>query len=187
MPYGLPDIMRDLTAVVDQFEADADRVREAEPLVGQLIAEPSWLPPESRTPATTGYARHSLYVDPLDRFEILALVWQPGQRTPIHDHDATWGVEGVLTGRIRATNFLQRGEGGDGSVGLHELGQVVLDGGSTGRLLPPADCHILETEGEQLTVTIHVYGKRLRRFKVFHPTERPGFYRVGICEVAYAR
>ncbi len=34
--------------------------------------------------------------DPLKRFEVLALVWKDGQSTPLHDHDGTWGVEGVF-------------------------------------------------------------------------------------------
>ena len=29
-------------------------------------------------------------------FEVLALVWKDGQSTPLHDHDGTWGVEGVF-------------------------------------------------------------------------------------------
>lgn len=44
----------------------------------------------------TQYARHLLYEDPLKRFEVLALVWKDGQSTPLHDHDGTWGVEGVF-------------------------------------------------------------------------------------------
>ncbi|MAJ28453.1 MAG: hypothetical protein CMJ92_03520, partial [Planctomycetes bacterium] len=44
------------------------------------------------------YTRHLLHADPEDRFSLLALVWKPGQGTPIHDHPS-WGVIGVLRGR----------------------------------------------------------------------------------------
>lgn len=53
------------------------------------------------------YARHLLYEDPFNRFEVLALVWKDGQSTPLLDHDGKWGVEGVFTGRIMAQNFIQ--------------------------------------------------------------------------------
>ncbi|MGQ0518858.1 cysteine dioxygenase, partial [Bacillus sp. D-CC] len=58
------------------------------------------LPLEKQKANSAQYARHLLYEDPLNRFEVLALVWKDGQSTPLHDHDGTWGVEGVFTGKI---------------------------------------------------------------------------------------
>jgi predicted metal-dependent enzyme (double-stranded beta helix superfamily) len=52
--------------------------------------------PEAARPARDdSYARHLLHRDRNNRFVVLALVWRPGQGTPIHDHSC-WGVMGVL-------------------------------------------------------------------------------------------
>src|SRR5690606_34853383 len=47
------------------------------------------LVPRQRVGSVAGYARHLLYADAKGRFSVVALVWQPGQRTPVHAH-YTW-------------------------------------------------------------------------------------------------
>ncbi|MED2503927.1 cysteine dioxygenase, partial [Bacillus thuringiensis] len=46
----------------------------------------------------------------------------------------------------------------------------------------PADCHILEISKNESVITIHVYGKRLEKFKVYIPTEEKNVY---MCETKY--
>ena len=67
-----------------------------EKLLEELLEKKTWLPLDKQKANLTQYARHLLYEDPLKRFEVLALVWKDGQSTPLHDHDGTWGVEGVF-------------------------------------------------------------------------------------------
>ncbi|ASK62317.1 cysteine dioxygenase [Virgibacillus phasianinus] len=183
--YDLDDFVREMTAVVEQSERDDDLVDEAEDLVGKLISDTSWLPVEKMEPDADHYARHSLYWDPQDRFEVLALVWSPGQATPIHDHDGTWGVEGVAAGRMKVTNFLKMEDVSDDVVKLRNSGVMTFNQQSTGQLLPPADCHILEQQGDKPTITIHVYGKQLRKFKIFDPLEEEETFKVRKHIVAY--
>jgi 3-mercaptopropionate dioxygenase len=183
--YGLDDLIRDLTAVVERTDRDGERVKAAEDLVRQMMANRSWLPPDKQEGSSASYTRRSLYCDPQDRFEIVALVWRPGQRTDLHDHDGTWGVEGVYSGRLQVTNFL-RTEERDGRVRLEPLGSMVVNEGGTGQLLPPADCHILESYGSDTAVTVHVYGKQLKRFLIFEPDGPDGWYRTRLREVGYS-
>lgn len=182
---ALADFIKEMTTVVEQNDHEIDLVTKAEALVGKLIKSTSWLPDEKLEPDADHYARHSLYCDPEDRFEILALIWSPGQGTPIHDHDGTWGVEGVLTGRMKVTNFLKMEDVSDNIVKLRNSGTMSINEKSTGQLLPPADCHILEAEGDQTAITIHVYGKQLKHFKVFEPLEEKEMYKVHDHLVAY--
>ena len=46
-----------------------------------------------------------LHRDLADRFAVVAMVWGPDQRTPIHDHDGVWCVEGVFKGELEITQF----------------------------------------------------------------------------------
>ena len=54
--------------------------------------------------ADDGYARRLLHRDPDGRYSIVVMVWDRGQRTPIHDHDGTWCVECVYDGTIKVTS-----------------------------------------------------------------------------------
>lgn len=184
--YTLTDLVNDITKVVEETELDNERVERTERYVSRLIQSENPLPIEALQSDENQYARHSLYRDPEDRFEVLALIWEPGQRTGLHDHDGTWGVEGVVTGRMRIYNYLQMDSyPEDNKVKLHYSGTVNLNALSTGELLPPADCHILQPEGDDIVVTIHVYGKQLRHFKVFKPTEEEDIYTVHDHPVGY--
>lgn len=165
-----------MTKAVRNAESDAERVTEAEQLISRLIRDNDWLSEKFRTPNKECYARYPLYVDPDNQFEVIALVWLPGQKTPIHDHDGTWGVEGVLSGRMKVSNYLQLGQAREDRVQLRHTGTLTINEQSTGQLLPPADCHILEAVGEEKAVTVHVYGKHLTHFKIFKPLEEKEVY-----------
>ncbi|HDR7545127.1 TPA: cysteine dioxygenase family protein, partial [Bacillus thuringiensis] len=147
-----------------------------EKLLEELLEKKTWLPLEKQKANLTQYARHLLYEDPLKRFEVLALVWKDGQSTPLHDHDGTWGVEGVFSGRIMVQNFIQTKQLGNSLVYLTHTGNLYLGEGETDKVIPPADCHILEISENESVITIHVYGKRLEKFKVYIPTEEKNVY-----------
>ncbi|ASL65352.1 cysteine dioxygenase family protein [Bacillus cereus] len=153
-----------------------------EKLLEELLEKKTWLPLEKQKANLTQYARHLLYEDPLKRFEVLALVWKDGQSTPLHDHDGTWGVEGVFSGRIMVQNFIQTKQLGNSLVYLTHTGNLYLGVGETDKVIPPADCHILEISKNESVITIHVYGKRLEKFKVYIPTEEKNVY---MCETKY--
>lgn len=153
-----------------------------EKLLEELLEKKTWLPLDKQKANLTQYARHLLYEDPLKRFEVLALVWKDGQSTPLHDHDGTWGVEGVFSGRIMVKNFIQTKQLGNSLVYLTHTGNLYLGEGETDKVIPPADCHILEISKNKSVITIHVYGKRLEKFKVYIPTEEKNVY---MCETKY--
>ncbi|MHB0801323.1 cysteine dioxygenase family protein [Bacillus thuringiensis] len=153
-----------------------------EKLLEELLEKKTWLPLEKQKANLTQYARHLLYEDPLKRFEVLALVWKDGQSTPLHDHDGTWGVEGVFSGRIMVQNFIQTKQLGNSLVYLTHTGNLYLGEGETDKVIPPADCHILEISENESVITIHVYGKRLEKFKVYILTEEKNVY---MCETKY--
>ncbi|MEB8957773.1 cysteine dioxygenase family protein [Bacillus cereus] len=153
-----------------------------EKLLEELLEKKTWLPLDKQKANLTQYARHLLYEDPLKRFEVLALVWKDGQSTPLHDHDGTWGVEGVFSGRIMVQNFIQTKQLGNSLVYLTHTGNLYLGEGETDKVIPPADCHILEISKNESVITIHVYGKRLEKFKLYIPTEEKNVY---MCETKY--
>lgn len=176
-----------MSAMVRACQVESEQVERTLPLLRELVRDASWLRPEWTVPSAEQYARYPVYQDPEGRFEVLVLVWLPGQGTLLHDHDGTWGAEGVVRGTVTITNYRQEGEAGPDLVRLTELGTEEIRAGETGQLLPPADCHIVANRGQETAITVHVYGKPLRQFRVFEPTEEPGLYRAQWVQVRATR
>ena len=101
-------LLKAVTDLINSNLLEDQIVCGIEKLLEELLEKKTWLPLEKQKANSAQYARHLLYEDPLNRFEVLALVWKDGQSTPLHDHDGTWGVEGVFTGRIMVQNLYKR-------------------------------------------------------------------------------
>ena len=92
--------VQDMTRLVEAHGADEPRMLdEGERLLRDLVRHDDWLPGAFAVPSPESYRQYLLYCDPLERFSVVSFVWQPGQRTPIHDH-LTWGLVGVMRGEI---------------------------------------------------------------------------------------
>ncbi|MGB1660851.1 MAG: hypothetical protein ACPHP7_02950 [Planctomycetota bacterium] len=114
------------------------------------------------------YTRHLLHADAEDRFSLLALVWKPGQGTPIHDHPS-WGVIGVLRGRMRFTNYAPSTE--EGQKCLVPVETFIGTAGSVGTVYPPAmDLHRMDNcSSDEVAVTLHAYGCLVKEFHIYSP------------------
>jgi predicted metal-dependent enzyme (double-stranded beta helix superfamily) len=127
------------------------------------------LPEELRRPAPDSYARRLVHSSPELGYTVLAMVWGPGQGTPLHDHAGVWCVEGVLDGRIEVTQYrlLER----DGKrCRFERQGTTAAGIGSAGRLIPPFDFHtIANARPGAPSITIHVYGGEMDHCSIFEP------------------
>ncbi len=120
------------------------------------------------------YARHLLHRDPDGRYSVLVMVWAPGQRTPLHDHNGRWCVECVYRGRTRVTSFEKTGEetAGDTDVVYFDRRSEVVSGfGDAGALIPPYEYHVLHNDFDEKAVTLHVYDQELLECNAFEPID----------------
>jgi predicted metal-dependent enzyme (double-stranded beta helix superfamily) len=142
--------VRDAERQIDDPRAIGDRL-------GALLAEGGWLAEEHRQPGADSYRQHLLYVSPTSRLSIVALVWLPGQYTPIHDH-VSWCVVGVYRGAERETRYRLKG-------GALELVDTIdAEAGHVEVLIPPAEnIHAVTAAGDEQTISIHVYGADIER------------------------
>jgi len=145
----------DVHRLVDDPHAVGERLR-------QLLAQDGWLAPEHRVPDHDHYRQHLLYVSPDRRVSIVALVWLPGQRTPIHDH-VSWCVVGVYEGRELETRY--RAVESNGRRWLEERDSVLADPGHVEVIVPSdeQDIHAVTAVGYETTISIHVYGADIER------------------------
>jgi hypothetical protein len=93
-----------MTGLLERGADEAAIFRDGRALLAGLIAQDGWLPAALLEPDPDNYRIHQLHVDPAGRFSVSAMVWGPGQGTPIHDH-TVWGMVGVLRGRERCEEF----------------------------------------------------------------------------------
>jgi predicted metal-dependent enzyme (double-stranded beta helix superfamily) len=107
---------------------------------------------DERRGAAGDFARHVLHAE--TAFSVVAVVWQPGQLTPIHDHIA-WCAFAVLQGVEYETLYRDRGSH------LTEIGRVANGVGDVSGFAPPGDIHRVHNTGDTTAISLHVYGADL--------------------------
>lgn len=104
------------------------------------------------------YMCHVLHVEPDGSFSVTAMVWLPGQVTPIHDH-VTWCVFGVAQGIEYEELYALAADGSH----LVEVGRNQNNARTVSGFAPPGDIHRVRNYGEDVAVSIHVYGADITR------------------------
>ena len=90
---------------------------------------------------------------------VLALVWGPGQVSPVHGH-RTWCALAVQRGVLIETNFRH----GDG--GLHLTGSRSLHAGDVSHEPARTGVHRIASLGASVAISLHVYGTSYDRLGV---------------------
>ncbi|MFG2755365.1 cysteine dioxygenase [Streptomyces wuyuanensis] len=106
------------------------------------------------------YRQHVLHAEGDGGFSVVALVWLPGQRTPVHDH-VSWCVTGVHRGEEHERRYRLVPHGP--TARLVATGDVVNPAGTVAAFAPPGDIHLVSNSGTDLAVSLHVYGADIAR------------------------
>jgi 3-mercaptopropionate dioxygenase len=139
----------------------ADWQRTAELVADELrlqLPGPDILTAAERAGAEDGYRCHVLHVEPDGSFSVTAMVWRPGQVTPIHDH-VTWCVFGVVQG----VEYEELYALSDDGRYLSEVGRSQNDCGDVSGFAPPGDIHRVRNIGADVAISLHVYGADITR------------------------
>jgi len=150
-----------ITGIRTATRQHADWQRTAELVARQLTSHlpgPEVLTAQERAGDPDEYQCHILHVEPDGSFSVTAMVWKPGQITPIHDH-VTWCVFGVVQGAEYEELYAL---GADGKH-LREVGRSQNDVGEVSGFAPPGDIHRVRNHGDDVAISIHVYGADITR------------------------
>jgi 3-mercaptopropionate dioxygenase len=145
-----------ITGVRAAVDGHADWPHTARSVADQLRAHLPGLDvlsPEQRLGSPDGQASHTLHVERDGSFSIIAVVWRPGQVTPIHDH-TTWCVFGVIQGVEHEDVY---------DADLNLIGQSDNLVGDVNGFAPPGDIHRVHNTGDEVAISIHVYGTDITR------------------------
>ncbi len=158
--YDIPAFVVEIEQFIATGAARPTVVAQVERCLQRLLLTPDLLTPEQRVSLPDRYSPNLITVAPSGAFSVVALVWRPGQQTPIHDH-ICWCVVGVLEGVERETRYHLRGN----DVGERWLAPADIElmrHGVTGVLLPPDEnIHQVCNAGEDVAISLHIYGADL--------------------------
>ncbi len=155
----------------DRNPEPADCVLAIAPLMHSLLKEANgFLEPQHLRPDPAHYARNAIYI-PGDRsLSLFALVWSPGQWTPVHDH-GSWGVVGVLKGVLEERNYIRTDyyTVKDAGISLRRGGVILLDQGTVTSFVPnPDHIHMTGVPADRApVVSLHLYGREMDSFHIY--------------------
>lgn len=108
------------------------------------------------------YARNLFYKD--SRFEVLVMCWDKNQQSPIHDHDQSFSVEKIFSGKIINTNYQRIDPNTDEIKELDSqdlpIGGVIFSA--------PGEIHKIEPADNLPAISIHLYSPPLKQMKFFN-------------------
>lgn len=139
---GVTEIVRKGLSQRETAFAVADMLRDRLPSLDILTEE-------ERAGVPGGYLSFPLYAQ--EEFSVVAVVWQPGSETVIHDHLA-WCAFGVLSGVEYETLYRDMGDH------LVEIGRAANRPGEVSGFAPPGDIHMVHNTSDEVGVSLHIYG-----------------------------
>jgi predicted metal-dependent enzyme (double-stranded beta helix superfamily) len=154
----------------------ADCVLALAPLMLDLIEQAgTFLAPQHYRSSDAGYTRNLVFSAPDDSLSLYAIVWLPGQWTPVHDH-GSWGVVGVVEGVLEERSYvrLSPDRGADEDIELARGGTVLLRHGAVTSFVPnPDHIHVTGVPAERpRAVSLHLYGRTMSSFNIYDVAAR---------------
>jgi predicted metal-dependent enzyme (double-stranded beta helix superfamily) len=160
-------------AAVAKTKVPSEIVRAIAPEMAELTKNAQqFLLPRHRNSDPNHYTRNLIFAPDDGTLSLYAIVWRPGQWTPIHDH-GTWGVVGVAEGLLEEQAFMRTDadphRAGNEGIDLMPGGLVLLPPGAVATFVPNPD-HIHQTgvaKDRPATLSLHLYGRMLNDFHVY--------------------
>ncbi len=157
-PEGaLQTFIDDVELVVGSTDDEHEITKRVGELLSALLASDYRLPPEVIRPSAEHHVNYPLYIAPGSGWSLASVVWNMGQRTPVHGHE-TWGVVGIYSGAEREIRYVKPTAAESGKP-LTPAGEQEFNRGQvTVCCTTDDDVHAVVAIGDAPTVGIHVYG-----------------------------
>ncbi|NGO12574.1 hypothetical protein G5C60_34440 [Streptomyces sp. HC44] len=154
---GLQTFVDDVGLMVGNTDDEYEITKRVGERLSALLAGDYRLPPEFTRTSDEHHVTYPLYIAPDDSWSLASVVWNVGQRTPVHEH-GTWGVVGIYSGAEREFRYVKPTAAESGSP-LTPAGEHVWERGQvTVCCTTDDDVHAVAACGDVPTVGIHVYG-----------------------------
>ena len=176
----MPHLQRFIDRALAASRAHAepsDAVLAIAPLMMELAAAAAgFLQPAHRRSDPAHYARNLIYSAGDNGLSLYALVWLPGQWTPVHDH-GSWGVVGIVEGVLEERSYVRSSpdDGRDERIQLVRGGVVLLPTGAVSTFVPnPDHIHVTGVPADRPPViSLHLYGRTMSHFNLYDAAAGP--------------
>ncbi|WP_336216120.1 hypothetical protein [Nonomuraea sp. LPB2021202275-12-8] len=156
-PDRLQTFIHDVDLVVSTTHDEHEITARVAELLSALLASDYQLPPQLTRPSPVRHLTYPLHIAADDTWSMASVIWNPGQRTPVHSHE-TWGVAGIYAGAEHETRYLKPTTTTTNTP-LTPAGETRWEPGQvTICCTTDDDVHTVTAIGNQPTIGIHVYG-----------------------------
>jgi predicted metal-dependent enzyme (double-stranded beta helix superfamily) len=156
-PDGLQTFIDDVGRVVTSTDDEHEITQRVAKRLSDLLAGGYRLPLEVTRPSPVHHVTYPLYIAPDNSWSMASVVWDVGQRTPVHSHE-TWGVVGIYSGIEHEVRYLKPVAATAGAA-LTQAGEDRWEPGQVSVCCTTDDdVHAVAAVGNEPTVGIHVYG-----------------------------
>jgi predicted metal-dependent enzyme (double-stranded beta helix superfamily) len=176
--YTLPQFVEDLRTLTAQTQDPREIITRLRPFVRRLGLAKEWLQPHHyECDAEQGFGVHLLHEELDHTLAVFAIAWSPGRGAPPHNH-GTWAVVAGVDGAEKNTFWKRLDDGSrPGYAELISEGEGLFGPGEVVAFLAD-DIHSVRNETDQVTVSLHIYGKHLNytgrsQFDPAQKTEMP--------------
>jgi 3-mercaptopropionate dioxygenase len=153
----LDTFIEDVASLVAAIDDEHEITKQVAERLTDLLAGDHRLPPQLTRPSNEHHVTYPLFIAPDDSWSLACVVWNIGQRTPVHSHE-TWGVAGIYAGAEHELRYLKPAAS-EPPTALKPAGENVWKRGQvTVCCTTDDDVHSVEAVGDEPTVGIHVYG-----------------------------
>ena len=102
-----------------------------------------------------------------EKFELILICWEEGQKTSIHDHGGEECWVKVIQGELGETIYKVDEEGE-----LKEVKSIISKTGDISYMIDFMGCHRLENLTDGRCISLHLYAKPIRNCKMFDENSR---------------
>jgi 3-mercaptopropionate dioxygenase len=153
----LDTFITDVASMVETVTDEHEITKRVAARLSELLASGYQLPADVTRPSADKHVTYPLYIAPDDSWSLACVVWNMGQRTPVHSHEL-WGVAGIYSGVEREVRYLKPAADEEGRP-LTPAGEEDWTRGQvTVCCTTDDDVHAVTAVGDEPTIGIHVYG-----------------------------
>jgi predicted metal-dependent enzyme (double-stranded beta helix superfamily) len=155
---------RPVEALLDRIARTvADTAEEARPsalaeALAPWLGDPALLAGLDCPCGAEHYARHLLHDEPEAGYAVVALVWRPGQMSPVHAH-RSWCALGVHQGTLTETYYAVQ----EGQLPEPAATRLLRPGDTSHGAADPRLIHRLANLSCETAVSLHCYGVAFER------------------------
>lgn len=167
--YNFRNFAADLEQIVSSAHSNMDIIRLGAGALRNLLNNNNLFSNEYINGLLDGTEDATVYHSQDNNFIIQVFTWEKNSQTPIHDHE-TWGIMGIYHNQLQVSEYQLVETSRPGNYDLNETESYYADKGSVCYVLPPdEEIHKVMNPTENLSVSIHIYGKPIKEYNIYDP------------------